>query len=168
MKRAIVKDKEFHSKTHLCAYQFLMFAYPIWEMLNERCFDNKLNRITFVSGSSNQEYGLSAFCGRDNEHNGKETILLTSYMLAEYSKILDIREQFNSFVCTLLHEMIHQYIYEQGNVIEGHGAVFKAIAESKGLLTTSEYGFNDEYLKPGEFDAMIDKIIADGVKEGKI
>jgi hypothetical protein len=99
----------------------------LWLKLNERFFDGKLRPISIRLTRSRQLYGYY-----EPTTNSSQSVIRISGNLNKSSE---------DFYDTLLHEMIHQYLYEQQIEDEAdHGPKFKEHAERVGILWDSTWG----------------------------
>ena len=110
--------------------------------LNKSFFNNELNRIVIDFESLDEEgtekcFGI--FLGK-HPFSGFETILF-SYELEDYiTELKTQREQILVLGTVMLHEMIHQYCYENGIDDTDHGGRWSEVAEKHGLHSVYKNG----------------------------
>lgn len=85
----------------------------LWTALNKEHFEGSLRPVPIRITRSRRTYGY--FYGPN--HKGGSASIRISKVMADTEKL--VRE-------TMLHEMIHQELYELGHYLwEGHGAAFQ-------------------------------------------
>ena len=128
--------------------------------LNERYFDNKLSEPIITIQTAKDSYGHIT-CGKvwksaRGEHF--EINISANYLQRDIVEI----------VCTLLHEMVHQYNLENGikDTSRGttyHNRKFKEEAEKRDLIITKHTSYGWTITEPTE--ALIDFCIQEGLED---
>ena len=137
------------------------YLNKVFDLLNERFFENALSRPTITIQSTPRAYGH--FSLREDawvsKLGGTHEINIGAGTLAR---------PIEEVAATLLHEMIHYYNFENGvqDCSRGntyHNRRFKAAAEARGLIVTHSEKYGWSHTEPGE--ELLDFILETGLTD---
>lgn len=140
------------------------FLEKLYDKLNADFFDGKLDRPVITIQSSSRSYGhytlYDAWSVKGEGHKEINIAAGTLNRPIEYT------------VCTLLHEMCHQYNNEIANVQDCsrggtyHNKYFKQTAEAHGLIVTRSEKYGHSITTPS--DELLDWILNNDIQEIKL
>ena len=137
------------------------YLNKVFDLLNERFFENALSRPTITIQSTPRAYGHFSLRGDAwvSKLGGTHEINIGAGTLAR---------PIEEVTATLLHEMIHYYNFENGvqDCSRGntyHNRRFKAAAEARGLIVTHSEKYGWSHTEPGE--ELLDFILETGLTD---
>ncbi len=137
------------------------YLYERWDHINSVFLEEKLQEIHkmlndyYFDGELTQaKISVTIFCDSDvlgMYNNSENEIIINQRFVAHLFRLETTLE---NLVCLMLHEMIHQYIWESKIDYPYHGGVFQKMLDQIGMNIKGDYGFlkNKDILKQIDFD----------------
>ena len=113
----------------------IKFLYKVYEILNKNLFDGKLTigKIDIENlDEAYAKFSVKEWILPDGEYTDIECISFSHEFVQRVSEEKYQKVQHYLIVMIMLHEMVHQYCYENGINDEDHNENFQKIAEKHG------------------------------------